>query len=273
MPQGPPHAEAHSPQVPPAERTGPTPGAGRGPQVPHAERTGPGPGMGQPPHAERTGPVPGMGQVPHAERTGPVPGMRPQPRGAHPERTGPVPTGRSPLPHHSTTGQGRLPGYPQAKPKKSLFTGCVTALVIAAVLLVLLLAVLAWLFRPQSAAGADGPAQDGKLIFTVSTTTCSKPAKAAAKRVCRIGVKVNNVGPDARVLYPGQQKLIDEDDELHGGTKLLDKGGTEITPIRIESGGTFTGVLVFELPESVDPVGLEVHDSGLSEGARINLAQ
>jgi hypothetical protein len=209
------------------------------------------------PHAERTGPVPGM---PHAERTGPVPG-------------GPFPhhqTGQGPLPRRSATGQGPLPGYPVARPKRSVFTGCVTALVIAAVLLVLLLAALAWMIR-SPAAGSDGPVQDGKLRFAITSTKCPKPAKDATVRTCRIGIKVDNVGPDARVLYPGQQKLIDEDDTLHDGSKLLDRSGAEITPIRIEAGGAFTGTLVFQLPMSLDPVSLEVHDSSMSTGARINL--
>jgi hypothetical protein len=163
-----------------------------------------------------------------------------------------------------------LPGYRPARPKRGVFAGCLTALVIAAVLLVLLLVALAWLFRSPPA-GADGPVQDGKLRFAVTSTTCPKPAKDATKRTCRIGVKINNVGHEARVLYPGQQKLVDEDDVLHGGTMLLDKNGKEIMPIRIEPGGAFTGTLVFDLPKSLKPASLEVHDSGLSAGARINL--
>ncbi|MGP3910729.1 protein kinase domain-containing protein [Nonomuraea sp. 10N515B] len=296
-PQGSSHAEARSalgppaertgptpvtsrgPQPSPAERTGPTPGTGRGPQPPHADRTGPVPGaVPQPPHADRTGPVPGVGpQPPHAERTGPLPGTGrgPQTHGRggqarHPERSMPRPGGRGPLPHHATTGQGPLPGYRPARPKRGVFAGCLTALVIAAVLLVLLLAALAWLFR-ETPAGADGPVEDGKLRFAVTSTKCPKPAKAATTRTCQIGVKVNNIGHEARVLYPGQQKLIDEDDMPHGGTKLLDKSGKEITPIRIEAGGAFTGTLVFEVPKNLQPTGLEVHDSGLSAGARVNL--
>ncbi|TMR23545.1 DUF4352 domain-containing protein [Nonomuraea turkmeniaca] len=268
----PPHIEARGPQgPPPAERTGPTPGASRVPQPSPADRTGPTPGAGrapQPPHADRTGPVP------HADRTGPMPGVAPQPPrqgGPHPDRTGPLPSRRGPLPHHATTGQGPLPGYRPARPKRGVFAGCLTALVIAAVLLVLLLAALASIFRSSPAQGADGPVQDGKLRFAVTSTKCPKPAKAATKRTCQIGVKIDNLGHEARVLYPGQQKLIDEDDALHGGTKLLDKSGKEITPIRIEPGGAFTGTLVFDLPKHLQPTGLEVHDSGLSTGARIIL--
>ncbi|RVX40223.1 serine/threonine protein kinase [Nonomuraea polychroma] len=278
---------AHGPHVvPPPERTGPVPGPARPPRpdarAPHVDGPGHGPrpdgpgrGPHMPPPAERTGPTPGAArgpQLPHPERTGPVPGVAPQPPGQvpHPERTGPLPRGRAPLPHHATTGQGPLPGYRPARPKRGVFAGCLTALVIAAVLLVLLLVALASLFRSPPA-GADGPVQDGKLRFAVTSTTCPKPAKDATKRTCRIGVKINNVGHEARVLYPGQQKLIDEDDVLHGGTMLLDKNGKEIMPIRIEPGGAFTGTLVFDLPKNLKPTGLEVHDSGLSAGARINL--
>ncbi|MFG1613924.1 protein kinase [Nonomuraea wenchangensis] len=301
------HPGAAVPPVPPAERSGPVPGmvpphvpgqgqgGRRGPRPPapghsgpppHPDRTGPVPHVdrsGQMPHADRTGPVPHVertGPVPHVEHTGPMPRI---------DRTGPVPggmvpphqTGQMPLPrhprgnpgpppHHATTGQGPLPGYPPPRRKRSLATGCLTALVVAAVLVVLVLAALAWLFRGPDA-GADGQVQDGKLRFSVTGTTCQKPAKAATKRTCRVGVQVANVGPDARVLYPGQQKLVAEDDDLHGGVKLLDAAGKEITPIRIESGGAFTGTLVFDLPKKSKPVGLEVHDSGLSSGARITL--
>ncbi|QFY08673.1 protein kinase [Nonomuraea phyllanthi] len=294
MPAGPAHvppADRVGPgpaHVPPAERTGP--GVGRVPTVDHppagpghvppAERTGPGVarGMRQPPPVDRTGPVPGA-QALHPERTGPLP-PHPEraghgPRGPHPGRTGRTPlplpqTGQGPLPHHSTTGQGPLPGYPPVKRKRGVLTGCLTALVIVVVLVVALIAVLVWMSR-SPAAGEDGPVQDGKLRFAVTSTTCPKPAKSADKRTCQIGVQISNLGQEARVLYPGQQKLIDEDDELHGGTKLLDKDGKEITPIRIEAGRSFTGALVFEFPKGLDPVGLEVHDSGLSAGARLSL--
>ncbi|MEV0387119.1 protein kinase [Nonomuraea sp. NPDC050643] len=267
---------SHQPhQPPPAERTGPTPGAA---QVPPAERTGPRPGSSQMPPAERTGPRPGSSRVPHqpppVDRTGPVPGGV---RAPHPDLGGPMSghmpphqTGQGPLPHHATTGQGPLPGYPPARPKRGVFAGCLTALVIAVVLLVVVLAVLAWVFRSSPAVG-DGPVQDGKLRFAVTGAKCPKPPKSADKRTCQIGVRVNNVGQEARVLYPGQQRLVDEDDAPHGGTKLLDKAGKEITPVRIEAGQSFTGALVFELPKDLEPAELEVHDSGLSTGARVSL--
>ncbi|MET7326523.1 protein kinase [Nonomuraea sp. NPDC005650] len=305
-----PHAEPRGPQPPPpAERTGPTPGAAShvppaertgpkpGMMPPPAERTGPTPGM-MPPAAERTGPTPRMapppaerrgpnpGQLPplaertgpvppapHPERTGPVPGTGRGLRGPHPDLTGPVPhhqTGQGPMPHPSATGQGPLPGYPPAKRKRGVFAGCMTALIIAFVLVVGLIVVLTWVLR-SPAAGEDGPVQDGKLRFAITGTKCPKPAKSAPTRTCQIGVRVSNVGQEARVLYPGQQKLVDEDQELHGGTKLLDQDGKEITPIRIEAGQSFAGALVFELPKDLAPAALEVHDSGLSGGARLNL--
>ncbi|MEV4570088.1 protein kinase [Nonomuraea sp. NPDC049419] len=272
---------------PPAERTGPLPGGS--PLPPPAERTGPRPGAShQPPPAERTGPRPGAShQPPPAERTGPRPGAshQPPPGGVQlpplVERTGPMPRvpmppqgGQGPMPHqagphHSTTGQGPLPGYP-ARPKRGVLSGCLMAAVIVIVLLVLLVTAVSWFLR-STGVGADGPVQDGKLRFAVTSTKCPEPGGAATMRTCEVGVQVRNVGQEARVLDPGRQKLIDEDEALHDGAKLLDADGKEITPARIEAGRTFKGSLVFELPKNLDPLGLEVHDSGLSRGARLNL--
>lgn len=251
MPSGMEHAGQQSPMPSPAERTGPRP-----PQMPSpAERTGPRPPMPAPTEH----PAPRAPQMPPpVDRTGNIPLPHHQT------------TGQGPLPPH-TTGQGPLPGYPPPRRKRGVFTGCMTALVIVIVLFVLVLATLAWIFR-SPAIGEEGPVQDGKLKFAVTGTKCPKPAKSASRRTCQVTVKVNNIGPDARVLYPGQQKLIDEDEALHGGSKLLDKSGTEITPVRIAPSQSFTGTLVFDLPKSAEPAGLEVHDSGLSAGARVALS-
>ncbi|SDJ78069.1 Serine/threonine protein kinase [Nonomuraea maritima] len=262
-------------QVPPAERIGPTQGTSRMPHPPpidrtgpipavqpHHDRTGPMPAVGHVPHPERTGPMPAVGHVPHAERTGPMPAVGQVP----PRHGGPVPPPHQPgQPPHAATGR-----WPGARPRGGVTSGCLTAVLVTVLMLVALATVLFMLFRPP-AAGADGPVEDGKLRFEVTGKKCPKPARAAATRTCRIGVEVSNVGKEARVLYPGQQKLIDEDEQGHGGIKLLDGGGKEITPIRIEPGASFTGALVFELPKNQAPIGLEVHDSGLSAGARLNL--
>jgi hypothetical protein len=143
------------------------------------------------------------------------------------------------------------------------------AVVIAVVLAVLVMAVIAWLSRTPAAGGTDAPAQDGRLTFEVTGASCAKPAKAAAHRVCRVSVQVVNVGKEARVLYPGQQKVFDDDDELHAGTRLLDESGKETAPVRVGPGDSFTGTLVFELPKGSAPAGVELHDSGLSAGVRV----
>ncbi|WP_176993388.1 protein kinase domain-containing protein [Nonomuraea jiangxiensis] len=265
IPRQPPQAERtgptnRGPQPPPlVERTGPT---NRGPQPPpHAERTGPtNRGPQPPPLVERTGPMP-IVQMPLPHQTGPMPSVR-----------APLPpqAGQGPLPHHSTTGPGPLPRYRPPRPRRGVVTGCLTALVIVIVLLVLLMAALMWIFRTPPA-GANESVQDGRLKFAVTDTKCPKPPKTATKRTCQVGIRVDNVGPEARVLYPAQQKLIDEDDEPYPGTGLLDSHGKQITPIRIESGRSFTGTLVFQLPKDRAPARLEVHDSALSRGADVTL--
>lgn len=179
-----------------------------------------------------------------------------------------------PGPSSRLTGQGPLPRTTMPPPggaRRATFTGCLTAVVIAVVLLVLLVALVAWLGRSPAVGGAERPAQDGRLRFAVTGTTCPKPAKSAAQRTCTVSLKVDNVGKEGRVLYPGQQKLCDEDDVPHAATRLLDKAGKETTPVRIGPGQSFSGSLVFEFPKQARPAELELHDSSLSHGVRVAL--
>lgn len=145
------------------------------------------------------------------------------------------------------------------------------ALLITLVFLALLVAVLVWLSRGPAIGDAGGPVQDGRLNFAVTGTKCAKPGKAAAARTCRVDLKVANVGPEARVLYPAQQLLLDRKATPHEAAGLLDKEGARIKPISIGPGESFTGTLLFELPKNAEPTELELHDSALSTGVRLVL--
>ncbi|MEU7858129.1 serine/threonine-protein kinase [Nonomuraea sp. NPDC049141] len=264
-----PPPQARQPQVHPPQ---PHPSQTHQPQAHQAHQAQPHqPQAHQPQAHQRTGPgpLPGRGPVPRPAAQAPPP---PRQAPLSPQQTGQVPlsahqTGQVPL-----QPGPRGPAFPaKPKPKRSVFASCLTAIVVAIVLLVLLLAVLTWALRSPDAVGADSPVQDGKLKFAVTGTKCPKPARSAKQRTCQVSVKVDNIGQEARVLYPGQQKLLDEDDALHGGIKLLDKAGSEVTPVRIGPGQSFSGALLFELPKEAQPAGLELHDSGLSTGVRVRL--
>ncbi|GAA3191382.1 serine/threonine-protein kinase [Nonomuraea roseoviolacea] len=251
MPSGGPPPQGHPghQQQPPHHHTGQGPLPGR-----------PSPGTQGPPPQGPTSHNPS----PHGPS---APGLSPHSRTAQ----GPVP---GPGPSSRLTGQGPLPRTTMPPPggaRRATFTGCLTAVVIAVVLLVLLVALVAWLGRSPAVGGAERPAQDGRLRFAVTGTTCPKPAKSAAQRTCTVSLKVDNVGKEGRVLYPGQQKLCDEDDVPHAATRLLDKAGKETTPVRIGPGQSFSGSLVFEFPKQARPAELELHDSSLSHGVRVAL--
>ncbi|WP_214317183.1 serine/threonine-protein kinase [Nonomuraea sediminis] len=238
-PQGPPPPPNQAPQGPPP----PPSQTVKGPVPPPSGQTGQGP-LPPPPSRTVQGPPP------------------PQ----HPNQTG---QGPLPLPG-GHTGRVPLPPFTPPRQKRSVLGGCMTALVIVVVLLLLLVALVIWTFRPPEVS-ATGPVQDGKLTFTVTGTNCLKPAKQATQRSCRIALKVGNGGIEGRVLYPGQQKLRDEDDGQYAATKLLDRNGTEITPIRIGPGESFVGALQFDLPKTAKPASVELHDSALSTGAQVKL--
>ncbi|WP_431895099.1 protein kinase domain-containing protein [Nonomuraea sp. bgisy101] len=271
-PHGPrPHAHqappAHGPQPGAPDRQprppAPPPQAAQGQQRPQAHQ-----GQPMPPAPQRQ-------QVPPAETTIPPTRRGPIPPPANPaETTGPGSlsayhgTGQAPRPPYQTTGQGPLPRPPARR--GGVFTGCLVAAAIVVALALLLIMVMAWIFKP-AAIGAEGPVQDGKLRFTVAGHKCAKAAKPATVRQCRVTLKVGNIGQEGRVLYPGQQKLLDGDGVAHPGAKLLDKAGKEIQPIRIGPGESFTGGVVFELPKTAEASEVELHDSGLSRGVRVTL--
>jgi serine/threonine kinase PknH len=256
---------------------GPAPSAPPGGPAPSAPPGGPAPSAPPPSQAH----PPAAGPATHA--SSPRPGQAP-PAGPHPAKarrsgqarsahqTGRVPlphrTGQGPLPH--PTGQGPLPPrFQSARAGKSVFTGCMAALVITLVLIALLIIAFIWMARGPAVGEDGGPVRDGKLSFAVTGAKCPTPAKSAKVRTCRIAVRVDNIGQEARVLYPGQQKLLDQDEKPHSGTTLLDGEGAEITPVSIGPGKSFTGTLLFELPRKADPAELEFHDSALSAGVRL----
>ncbi|MFI6318414.1 protein kinase [Nonomuraea sp. NPDC050556] len=243
------HGPAPSSHGPAPSSHGPAPSA-HGPAAPsHGPAA---PSHAPAPGASR-GPMPGPGHAPPPQHT--VTGV-----------PGPRPT----MPPYAQAPVMPRPGFTPPRRRSRGLTGCLTALAIGLVLFVVLLAALAWLFGP-AARSADGPIQDGILKFTITDATCPKPARDAKTRTCKIQIRVNNTGPEARVLYPGQQKLLDEDGTKHDAAKLLDKAGKEITPTRVEAGTTFTGTLLFTLPRGASPAEVELHDSALSRGARHDL--
>ncbi|MEV2270726.1 serine/threonine-protein kinase [Nonomuraea africana] len=264
-------------QAPPAQGWSPPPPGRERP--PTSRERPPAPPVPQAPPAETTIPPRPGPFVPPAEMTIPPTATRrgPVPHGANPAETtggGPIPfhaTGQGPLPPrppYQMTGQGQLP--PRRSRMGGVLTGCLVTAAVVVVLVLLLIAAVAWIFKP-AAVGAEGPVQDGKLRFTVTGHKCAKPARAAEVRTCKVSLKVSNIGQEGRVLYPGQQKLLDEDDIRHSAAKLLDRSGKEIQPIRIGPGESFTGGLVFELPKDADAAEVELHDSGLSRGIRVVL--
>ncbi|WP_084958596.1 serine/threonine-protein kinase [Thermoactinospora rubra] len=295
-PQGhtgrPPRPAAPPPPGPPGGGPGhvPHPPASRGP-LPHPEHTG----TGRLPHPSAPPPeVTGGGRLPHPSAPPPDVtggGRMPRPSAPPPDVTG---SGRMPRPSSpppDVTGTGRLPhppapgrsgggppppGHPPQpvrplpQARGGLGGGCLALVVVGVLLLVLLVVLISSLLRSPSVSAED-VARDGKLSFAVTKASCPKPARSASARTCTISLRVRNVGQESRVLYPGQQKIVDTGGVAHPGTRLLDKSGKALTPVRVPPGQSFTGALVFELPRATRPEALELHDSALSRGVRVRL--
>ncbi|GGO71604.1 serine/threonine-protein kinase [Nonomuraea cavernae] len=153
------HPGGPAPSAPPPA---PQPPAAPPVQAPTGHPAGPAPTAhpgGQAPPARP--PV----QAPSGRPAGPPGGSAARAPSGHARPAPPAAQGPSPMqgPPGQQTGQGPLPPprmFPVAKPRRSVFVGCLTAVVVAIVLLVLLMALIVWVSRMPDGVDAAAPVRD-----------------------------------------------------------------------------------------------------------------
>lgn len=84
---------------------------------------------------------------------------------------------------------------------------------------------------------------------------------------------MTNIGDEAQTLHSGEQELLDAEGRRYradGGIPWILEGElgywTDVNP-----GNGVSGTLSYDLPEGVQPVAVELHDSPFSDGVRANL--
>lgn len=125
--------------------------------------------------------------------------------------------------------------------------------------------------------------RDGKFEFTVNKLSCGETSvggeylkTTAQGQFCRVNITVKNIGNEAQTLshsdqyaYNAQKQKYSADTTAAIYSNSNSSGSTwynEINP-----GNTVSGDLFFDMPAGVNPVEVELHDSGFSGGVRVNL--
>jgi hypothetical protein len=129
--------------------------------------------------------------------------------------------------------------------------------------------------------GLNQPARDGKFEFTVTNVDCSRTevgnefaGTQAQGKFCFVHLTVRNIADEPQTLFSDNQKLFDAagreysaDDEawiyLPEAQQTLYE---EINP-----GNQVEGIMIFDVPQDVQPVRIELHDSAFSGGVVVQL--
>src|SRR4029079_1419957 len=126
-------------------------------------------------------------------------------------------------------------------------------------------------------AAASGPTigdavRDGKFEFTVKSVRCgvaevgdSVLGQTAQGQYCLVALTVKNIGSESQTMFDSNQKLVDaagNSYDADSAAALYANGANQqvfITPIN--PGNAVSGVVVFDVPKTVHPTKIELHDS------------
>lgn len=128
------------------------------------------------------------------------------------------------------------------------------------------------------------PARDGKFEFVVNSMKCGETTLSdgfgnvqatAQGQFCRFNVSVKDISTvpysfdeTAQYLYGpnGSKYSLSTNGTIWAQPSDEDPWGNDINP-----GNTLTGDLMFDVPKGVTPTTAELHDSGASDGVKVNL--
>jgi len=133
---------------------------------------------------------------------------------------------------------------------------------------------------PRQPAFGD-PVRDGKFEFVVARMDCGKSTvtngylKTTARgKFCVVSLSARNVGDQSRIFSGRAQKAFDAAGAEFSNDSLADfyaNDNSQTFLKRIVPGAKVTGKVVFDVPRSTTPTVIELHDSFLSDGIRVNL--
>lgn len=129
-------------------------------------------------------------------------------------------------------------------------------------------------------AGLNEPARDGKFEFVVKGIECGRQrvgspefGKEAQGQYCFLSVRVTNIGDEAQFLFADNQYLFDSEGRRFSADSEAAVYSDQAETIfeEINPGNSIEGAIIFDIPEGVTPVRVELHDSAFSGGIEVRL--
>ncbi|MGI5206105.1 serine/threonine-protein kinase [Spirillospora sp. CA-108201] len=171
------------------------------------------------------------------------------------------------------------PATAQAPPRPRRGRGCMGCLVAAVVVVVVLVVagVSAYRYFQPVEGQQNKPARDGQFTFVASPASCGVTVRGlrpyTGDKLCRVRITVTNSGTRTRTLTADQQKLLDDGGSSHEARAMLQGASADVrnnSPAKVlPPGARFSGMLIFEIAATAEPISVVLHDAALSKGVRI----
>ncbi len=130
------------------------------------------------------------------------------------------------------------------------------------------------------------PANDGKFQFTITSFSCgqtqitqpdnSYSTSQAQGQFCQMNLNIKNIGTVAQNFDDSSQYVYDSNNKQYSassdGTITANPSSSQFATLEnVNPGVSISGIVVFDVPKSVTPVYAMLHDSGASNGVKVNL--
>jgi hypothetical protein len=127
-------------------------------------------------------------------------------------------------------------------------------------------------------AGVGDPVRDGQFEFVVRAVDCGARSvgegfghRTALGQFCVVSFRVENTGREGRTFEGGRQYLFDRDGKRHDPDLAATLGNGGDWSAHLNPGQRLAGALVYDVPERLVPVRVELHDGPFSGGASVAL--
>jgi len=131
--------------------------------------------------------------------------------------------------------------------------------------------------------GVGDPVRDGKFEFVVSRADCSRTTlgrehlkRTAKGKFCVVSLSVRNIADGSQFFLGHAQKAFDAAGDEFGNDEIAGiyvNRDTETFLRKLDPGERVTGNLVFDVPKTARLTTVELHDSLLSNGVKVNLVR
>ena len=130
-------------------------------------------------------------------------------------------------------------------------------------------------------AGLGDPVRDGQFELVVRSVECGARSvgqgiqlRRARDQFCLVTLQVANTGTKGRAFGGSQQFLFDAAGNRHDpdlDATASHQGDARFWSTHLNPGQRLQGTLVYDVPERITPVRVELHDAPLSGGATVEL--